>query len=150
MLEDIHASIANISKMSSEDSENYIASIAATSRNDLVDTQWSVEYNKVGHDMISIADVYVVNKGDALLQVWLRNAASGIWIPELQPWEISAVEFKPEQLVTSTKLGLFDSKWSGDDIGREYHYKLWGFVLHGGKVESFAFDKWSIFPEDPS
>ncbi|PVV27691.1 MAG: hypothetical protein B6D79_01090 [gamma proteobacterium symbiont of Ctena orbiculata] len=58
MLEDLHASIATISKMSSENSDNYIASITATSRNELIDTQWSVEYNKVGHDMISIADVY--------------------------------------------------------------------------------------------
>jgi hypothetical protein len=71
--------------MSAQEAAAFVEKIASTSRNDLVKAQWSVTYDELGHDMISVADVSLVNVGDALLQVWLRNAAAGIWIPELQP-----------------------------------------------------------------
>jgi hypothetical protein len=148
MLTPVHEALASLCKMSAQEAAAFVEKIASTSRNDLVKAQWSVTYDELGHDMISVADVSLVYVGDALLQVWLRNAAAGIWIPELQPWEISVVEFKPEQSITSAKLGLLDSEWTGDDMGREYHYQLWGFVFHNGKAESFAFDKWAVYPGD--
>lgn len=148
MIVDVQKTLSDLSNMSSEETSAFLAKIASAAQNDLVKTQWNVTYDQLGHDMISVADVSVVNASDGLLQVWLLNAASGIWIPELQPWEISVVEFKPDQKIASTKLGLLDSKWTGDDIGRKYHYRLWGYVLHKGKAELFSFEKWAVYPGD--
>ena len=148
MYADLQVTLSSVSRMSSEESSTFFAKIASQSRNDLVKVQWSVTYDKLGRDMISIADVSLVHGPDALLQVWLKNAAGGVWVPELQPWEISGVEFKPEQSVASARLGLLDSKWTDNDIGQKYHYQLWGYLLHEAKVESFAFEKWADYPGD--
>ena len=149
MYEELTTSLARISKMPTEESQQYFADVLRKSRNDLVVTEWRVFYERTGRDMHSIADVSLAHKGDALLQVWLRNAAAGFWIPEIQPWEISVVEFAPELSIPKAKLGLMDSKWTDEDVGRKYHYQFWGYLLHDGNVESFAFEKWATFPGDP-
>lgn len=148
MYSDLNVTQSNLSRMSSQEAATFFAGIAGQSRNNLVNVQWSVTYDELGHDMHSVADVSLVHASDALLQVWLKNAAGGIWIPEMQPWEISVVEFKPQQAITSAKVGLLDSKWTSEDIGRTYHYQLWGYLVHAGKVESFALEKWAAYPGD--
>lgn len=137
-----------LARMSSEESAAFFAEISSKSRNDLVKFAWSVTYDPLGKDMYSVVDVTLVHEADALLQLWLRNSAGGIWIPEIQPWEASLVEFRPEQSVTSAKLGLLDSKWTGDDIGRRYQYQMWGYLLHDERVESFSAEKWGTYPGD--
>jgi hypothetical protein len=148
MYADLRTTLSNLSRMSSDDATAFFASLASAPRNDLVKVQWTVTYDGMGRDMISMADISLVHASDVLLQVWLRNAAGGIWIPEIQPWEMSGVEFTPEQSVTATKVGLVDSKWTQDDIGRRYHYELWGFLRHEGAVETFVFEKWATYPSD--
>jgi len=148
MHEDIRASTKAITTMSSQEAESFFAQLVAGSKNELVKIQWDVTYDRLGKDMHSVAQISLVHEGDALLQVWLKNAAGGIWIPETQPWEISVVEFSPGQLVTSAQVGLLDSKWTGDDIGRRYLYQLWGYIQHAGNVESFALEKWGTYPGD--
>jgi hypothetical protein len=135
-----------LSRMSSEEAAAYFEGIASQSRNDLVAVQWDVIYDDLGHDMLSVAEVTMVNTGDILLQIWLRNAADGIWIPERQPWVNSVLEFKPDQLLSSAKIGLLDSKWTKDDIGRKYIFHLWGYFMHDGKIESFSFEKLAVYP----
>jgi hypothetical protein len=135
-------------RMSSAEAELFFTSFRASAQNDLVKETWSVTYDKLENDMISIATVRTANADDSLLQVWLRNSAAGIWIPELKPAETSVVEFEPNQKTMTAKLGLVDSKWTKDDVGRTYHYQLWGFVMHAGIPVGFYFDKWASFPGD--
>ncbi len=145
MFDTLERTIAALRGMSAEDSTRYFGRLVAESRNDHVKTQWDVTYERLGHDMHSVAYVSVVEP-DVLLQVWLKDEADGIWIPEHQPWEISVVEFSPDQKVTAAKLGLIDSKWTKADAGRTYFFRLWGYFEHAGKVESFAFEKPVVYP----
>ena len=149
MNESLQVALSKLSRMSSEEVGNHFASVSKSAQNDLVKLNWSVEYDELGHDMHSVAEVSVKDENDALLQIWLRNAASGIWIPELLPWEISVVEFAPEQSVNSAKLGLLDSKWTAEDVGRRYFYHLWGYLMHQGSVESFWLEKSAVYPDNP-
>jgi hypothetical protein len=144
----IPETLRSLRALSPSDREVQFAAILSTSQNNLVKTHWTVTYDNLGHDMLSVADVTLVDANDSLLQLWLRNAAGGLWIPEIQPWEIAVVEFSAKQNVASTKIGLLDSKWTAEDIGRRYHYELWGYVSHGGQAVSFALEKWATYPGD--
>lgn len=145
---DLQATLSSLSRMPSGDATQHFSQLASQANNALVKVRWEVVYDPDGHDMHSVATVSLANPGGALLQVWLSNVAGGIWLPDKQPWVTSAVEFKPEQRIESAKLGLLDSKWTGDDLGRQYAYRLWGYFLHGTSVESFAFERWADFPGD--
>jgi len=107
---------------------------------------WSVKYDPLGHDMLIEARVKVANPKDCLLQVWLGDHASGIWIPEDQPWVSSVVEFSPDDDVKSAHIGLADSKWRPEDRNVEYVFVLSGYVKRGDTVEKFAFEKSVVYP----
>jgi hypothetical protein len=114
--------------------------------NDLVLANWSVKYDPLGHDILVQANVKVAASTDVLLQVWLEDHAPGIWIPEVQPWIASVVEFAPEEKIKSAHVGLIDSKWRPEDRNVEYVFVLSGYVQHKNKVESFRFEKKFVYP----
>lgn len=122
------------------------ARILSGTRNDLVHAEWSVGYDPLGHDVVLEAKVAVSYSSDSLLQVWLMDQHSGIWIPEYRPWVSSVVEYTREQAQKSTHVGLFDSKWRDEDKGETYNALLWGWVAHKDDVKKFAFSEEFQYP----
>ncbi|GAN34237.1 MAG: hypothetical protein UZ01_03083 [Candidatus Brocadia sinica] len=120
--------------------------IEAASKNDLVDVIWDVYYDELGHDIIIQAKVKVRSEGDVLLQVWLNDQLPKPWIPEFRPWVSSVSEFTPMQQVKEVLVGLIDSKWRSEDVGETYTAAIWGYILHSGVIESFAFNKEFKYP----
>ena len=73
-----------------------------------------------------------------LLQVWLKDVHTGIWIPELHPWVLSGIEFKAESKVSSALCGLVDHKWRKEDGGAKYEALISGFIMQNGAVSRFG------------
>jgi len=123
----------------SKDSWNSFKEELARTRTDgIVKIDFRVTYEELGHDIILVAEVTTTEPDCYLLQIFLQDIATGIWIPELQPWELSAVEFSPQNKVTTAICGLVDSKWRPDDSGAEYEAILWGFVSQAGAPVQFG------------
>lgn len=120
--------------------------LLARARNDLVAVDWNVEYEPLGHDILIIGTVKVLEVNDFLLQVWLKDMHPGIWIPEFRPWVASVSEYEPAQRIRSARVGLFDSKWRKEDEGETYYALFWGYFDHGGAIESFALEKKFVYP----
>jgi hypothetical protein len=120
--------------------------LATSARNELVHLEWDVAYDELGHDILIQASVKVRDPADAILQLWLKDQHPGIWIPELRPWVASVVEFAPDQEVRKALVGLIDSKWRKEDTGETYTAIVWGYVRHGGAVETFSESKSFVFP----
>jgi len=135
-----------IAKASAMGWEAFRSQLIKEASNDLVKADWSVKYDELGHGIIIEARIGVVHAKDVLLQVWLKDEHPGIWIPEYRPWVASVVEFKPEQAIKESHVGLFDSKWRAEDVGETYHALLWGYLDHEGVISSFAFQKEFKYP----
>jgi len=135
-----------IAKASATGWEAFRSRLIVEATNDLVKAEWSVTYDELGHDIIIEARIGVAQPKDALLQVWLKDQHSGMWIPEYRPWVASVVEFTPDQAIKETRVGLFDSKWREEDVGETYHALLWGYLNHEGDVASFAFQEEFKYP----
>lgn len=142
-----HAKIIDASSQTSAQGwEQFNAALITDARNDLVLVEWGVDYDKLGHDIIIHAKVKVVDHGDALLQAWLKDQHPGIWIPEFRPWVASVVEFSAEDNIRNVQIGLYDSKWRKEDANETYTALLWGYLMHNGVVEKFAFTKSFVYP----
>jgi hypothetical protein len=142
-IQDTRQKIANASRHGWDKLNRDIESGA---NNDLVDVEWDVIYDELGHDIILQAKIKVRTAEDVLLQIWLEDQHPGIGIPEFRPWVASVVEFKLEQQVREALVGLFDSKWRTEDVGETYDAMLWGYLMHNGTVESFAFKRKFKYP----
>jgi hypothetical protein len=126
--------------------EEFRRSLQEGARNDLVDVQWDVTYEPLGHDMILQAAVKTLAADDVLLQLWLKDQHPGIWIPEFRPWVASVVEFEPAQQVRAAKVGLIDSKWRPEDTGATYTALAWGYFRHEGTTQHFALERSFVYP----
>jgi len=104
----------------------------------IVKVDFRVTYDELEHDVALEADVTTTAPNCFLLQVFLKDIHTGIWIPELHPWELSAVEFKPQSEVTHALCGLFDHKWGPKDSGAVYEALVWGYVSQSGLVAQFG------------
>jgi hypothetical protein len=132
----------------SQDSWNaFKEELISNATDDIVKTDFRITYDELGHDMILEAQVTTTAPDCYLLQIFLQDVATGIWIPELQPFELSAVEFAPESKVTTALCGLVDSKWRADDSGAVYDALLWGYASQAGSPVQFGpFTKQFVYP----
>jgi len=114
---------------------------------EIVEVEFEVIYDELGHDMILQARVNAVAPETYFLQTWLQDIHSGIWIPEYHPWVAGVVEYSASQKITSALCGLFDSKWRREDSGEKYEALAWGYVEHQGAVTQFGpFVKEFVYP----
>jgi hypothetical protein len=115
---------------------------------DIVKIDFQVTYNPKSHGIELIANITAIEPNTYLLQIWLKDIHTGIWIPELHPWVLSGVEFKPENKVTSALCGLIDHKWRKEDAGAKYEALLSGYVEQNGAVVKFEpIIKQFVYPE---
>jgi len=115
--------------------------------NGAVKVKWDVKYRPLQHDILVLANVAVSDDADVLLQIWLRDEETGVWIPELQPRSVSVIEFAPSQKVKQALTGLFDGKWRKGDAGKKYLAYLGGYVLRSGTRLKFLFEKKFTYPK---
>ena len=105
--------------------------------NELIDITWDVVEDSMTKDVLLYYKISAKD-GAVLLQVWGRLTEPGIAIPEWQRYLRAVAEFEPEHSITEFKGGLLDSKWQQADAGTKWHASVVGYVLHAGKVKSFA------------
>jgi len=123
-----------------------IKEIEEGARNDLVDVEWLVNYDQLGHDFILRVKIKVKSVEDMLLQIWFRDQHPGISTPEHRPWIASVVDFTADQKVTEALVGLIDAELSKEEICKTFTAQLWGYLEHEGKIESFTFRKEFTYP----